>query len=121
MAKMSERALQAREAKRDIGAELLASVREMKAGKAGHVHQLAVSTVTEARARTGLSQPRFAEVLGVSARTLQEWEQGRRNPSGAARTLLMIAYRRPEALLEAMGTEEPKPQRAKSARRRTAA
>ncbi len=111
MAKMSERELRARDAKRDIGAELLASVREMKAGKAGHVHQVPVSTVIEARTRTGLSQPRFAEVLGVSSRTLQEWEQGRRNPSGAARTLLMIAYRRPEAILEAMGSDEPEPVR----------
>ena len=43
---------------------------------------------------------RFAELVGVSVRTLQEWEQGRRAPSGAARTLLMIAARNPRALLE---------------------
>src|SRR5688572_14763716 len=107
-AKMSERELRARDAKRDIGAELLASVREMKAAKSGRVHRIPVSAVTEARARTGLSQPQFAELLGVSPRTLQEWEQGRRNPSGAARTLLTIAHRRPEAILEAMGSgDEP--------------
>lgn len=47
---MSERALRARDAKRDIGAELLASVREMKAGKAGHVHSIPVSKIAEARA-----------------------------------------------------------------------
>src|SRR5262245_21507988 len=102
--KMSERALRARDAKRDIGAELLASVREMRAGKTGHVHQFPVSDVTEARNRTGLSQSQFAELLGVSTRTLQEWEQGRRHPSGAARTLLTIARNRPDALLEALTT-----------------
>lgn len=100
MAKMTEKALRKRDAARNIGAELLASVRDMKAGRAGHVHRISVSAITEARTRTGLSQHRFAEVLGVSARTLQEWEQGRRKPSGAARTLLAIARRRPEVLRE---------------------
>ena len=52
------------------------------------------------REKTGLSQSRFAELLGVSVRTLQEWEQGRRAPSGAAKTLLLIAARNPRALLE---------------------
>jgi putative transcriptional regulator len=50
------------------------------------------------RSRTGLSQARFAELLGVSVRTLQEWEQDRRAPSGAARTLLLIAAINPRAL-----------------------
>jgi len=45
-----------------------------------------------------LSQQKFADVLGVSTRTLQGWEQGRRKPSGAARSLLTIAKRRPEVL-----------------------
>jgi transcriptional regulator with XRE-family HTH domain len=49
------------------------------------------------REGTGLSQSRFAEVLGVSVRTLQEWEQGRRAPSGAARALLLIAAKNPRA------------------------
>jgi putative transcriptional regulator len=97
---MTSKALRKRDAGRDIGAELLASVRDMKAGRAGHVHRISISAITEARTRTGLSQHRFAEVLGVSARTLQEWEQGRRKPSGAARTLLAIARRRPEVLRE---------------------
>jgi len=44
-------------------------------------------------------QSDFAQLLGVSVRTLQEWEQGRREPSGAARTLLRIALRSPEAIL----------------------
>ena len=100
MAKLSEKALRKRDATRDIGAELLVSVREMKAGRAGHVHRVPVSAITEARTRTGLSQQQFAKVLGVSTRTLQEWEQGRRQPSGAARSLLAIAARRPEVLRE---------------------
>jgi putative transcriptional regulator len=50
----------------------------------------------------GLSQQKFADALGVSTRTLQEWEQGRRKPSGAARTLLMIAVRHPEVLRDTL-------------------
>ena len=100
MAKMTERALRGRDAKRDLGAELLASVREMKKGKVGHVHRVPVSAIAEARARSGLSRQKFAELLGVSPRTLQEWEQGRRHPSGAARSLLAIAARRPDVLRE---------------------
>jgi len=99
-AKMTDRALRARDTKRDLGAELLASVRQMKAGKAGKVHRVPMSAIAEARTRSGLSQQRFAELLGVSQRTVQEWEQGRRQPSGAARSLLAIAARRPDVLRE---------------------
>ena len=100
MAKMTDRALRSRDSRRDLGAELLASVREMKAGRVGRVHRVPVSAIAEARARSGLSRQRFAELLGVSPRTLQEWEQGRRHPSGAARSLLAIAARRPDVLRE---------------------
>lgn len=99
----SEKKLKARDAERDIGAELLASVRQMKAGEKGAVHKVTLSRVVEARLRAGLSQTRFAEVLGVSVRTLQDWEQGRRNPSGAASALLKIAARHPEVIWEAAG------------------
>jgi putative transcriptional regulator len=105
MPKKTERALRARDAKRDIGTELLAAVREMKAGKVGRVHRVSVSGIAEARARSGLSQQRFADMLGVSQRTVQEWEQGRRQPSGAARSLLTIAARRPEVLKEVFADE----------------
>jgi putative transcriptional regulator len=100
MSKMTEKDLRRRDAKRNIGEELLRAVQEMKAGKAARVHRIPVSAITEARTRSGLSQARFAQVLGVSTRTLQEWEQGRRQPSGAARALLTIAARRPEVLRE---------------------
>lgn len=56
--------------------------------------------VAEARAKTGLSQDKFATLLGISPRTLRDWEQGRRSPSGAARTLLRIAAKHPEVLRE---------------------
>jgi putative transcriptional regulator len=87
------------EADRDLGAELLQSVREMKAGKL-HV---AYSPAIEAREKTGLSQSQFAALLGVSVRTLQGWEQDRKQPSGAARTLLTIARTNPQALLAVVG------------------
>jgi putative transcriptional regulator len=66
--------------------------------KAGNV-SIAYSPAAEAREKTGLSQSQFAALLGVSVRTLQGWEQGRKQSSGAARTLLAIAHTNPRALL----------------------
>jgi putative transcriptional regulator len=82
---------------RDIGAEILQGLRELKRGKFGRV--VNVPDIAKARGKTGLSQARFAKLLGVSIRTLQDWEQGRRVPSGAARTLILIAATNPKALL----------------------
>jgi putative transcriptional regulator len=93
--KLSARAIAALEAKRDIGAEILQSVKDMKAGKG----KVVLSPAVEARTATGLSQSQFAGLLGVSVRTLQGWEQGRKQPSGAARTLLAIARVNPKAVL----------------------
>ena len=89
-----------RDTRRDLGAELLESVRDMKTGKVARVTEVDVPPVVVARHATGLSQAKFARLLGVSKRTLQEWEQGRRTPSGAARTLIAIAERHPEFLRE---------------------
>lgn len=83
--------------KRNIGKEILDGLREIKRGEYGRV--VNVPDVGKIREKTGLSQSRFAVLLGVSVRTLQDWEQGRRAPSGAARTLLLIADRDPKALL----------------------
>jgi len=85
--------------KRDIGREILSGLRELKRRECSRV--VNVLDVGGVRARTGLSQAQFAALLGVSVRTLQDWEQGRRAPSGAARTLIMVANRNPRALLEA--------------------
>ena len=98
---MTAKELQKRDAKRDLGAELLESVRQMKAGRASKLHKVAIPPVVSARMKSGLPQSAFAKLLGVSIRTLQDWEQGRREPSGAAKTLLTIAERRPEVLIEA--------------------
>ena len=80
--------------------DLLASVRQMKSGKAAQITNVNVSSIVAARNTLGLSQSRFAELLGISRRTLQEWEQGRRTPTGAAKTLLRVVERHPEVLRE---------------------
>ncbi|MEO6562145.1 MAG: helix-turn-helix domain-containing protein [Nitrosospira sp.] len=94
---MTETELKKRDAQRDLGAELLESVHQMIARKG----RIVMSSVISARKKSGLSQTEFAKLLGVSVRTLQDWEQGRRQPSGAAKTLIAIAERRPEVLREA--------------------
>lgn len=81
-------------------ADLLQSVKQMRRGKAARVTKVKLPAAAEARARTGLSQQDFAHLLGVSARTLQDWEQGRREPTGAAKTLLRVAATHPKLLLE---------------------
>lgn len=80
-------------------ADLLRSVREMKAGTFARSTSVPVTDALQARARLDLSQSQFAKLLGVSVRTLQEWEQGRKKPTGAAQTLLRVALRTPQALL----------------------
>lgn len=87
---------------RELGEKLLQSVREMTAGKAARVTRVAPNEVAAARLKTGLSQAQFAKALRISARTLQEWEQGRRQPSGAAQALIAIAFRHPEVIAESL-------------------
>ena len=79
-------------------ADLLESVRQMKRGKAARTTEVLLTPAADARAKVGVSQSEFAVMLGVSVRTLQDWEQGRREPSGAAKTLLKIAARTPDAV-----------------------
>ncbi|MBA4315643.1 helix-turn-helix domain-containing protein [Limnobacter profundi] len=80
--------------------DLLKSVKQMRQGKAARINQVELSPAAEARAKMGLSQQAFASLLGVSVRTLQDWEQGRRSPTGAAKTLLKVAVSHPEVLRE---------------------
>ena len=127
MTKLSEKELAAWEKTRDLNAELLQSLQELKRGEWARKTEFATqpdgsirrvitrrdgtiekdelipaeqAQVAAARAATGLSQAAFAKLLGVSVRTLQEWEQGRKVPSGAAATLLKVAARHPEVLQE---------------------
>ena len=86
----------------ELGNKLLTSVKEMKAGKAARVTQIAPNEVAAARLKTGLTQNQFAQALQISPRTLQEWEQGRREPSGAAKALIQIAFRHPEIIREGL-------------------
>lgn len=62
----------------------------------------AVNKVAAARLKTGLTQNLFAQALQISPRTLQEWEQGRREPSGAAKALIQIAFKHPEVIREGL-------------------
>jgi putative transcriptional regulator len=98
--KLTGKALEAFEAQRDVWREVLEGVREIKAGGGKRKQVMPKSQVARVRIKSGLSQADFAAVLGVSKRTLEQWEQGRREPSGAAKTLLRIAERHPEVLVE---------------------
>jgi putative transcriptional regulator len=81
-------------------ADLLQSVREMKDHKFARATKVNMTEIARTRIDAGFSQNTFAKLMGVSVRTLQEWEQGRREPSGAAQTLLKIAGSHPELLRE---------------------
>jgi putative transcriptional regulator len=128
MAKITKKnKLETWEKKRDLNAELVEALEGMKRGKwarkteffprpdgsirrvitrrdgtveKDHIIPAEKAQVAAARAATGLSQAEFAKLLGVSVRTLQEWEQGRKVPSGAAATLLKVATRHPKVLQE---------------------
>lgn len=91
--------------KRDVGQEILDGIRDIKAYKAGK-KALRTHTITESappqviRAKLKLSQSAFAGLMGVSLRTVQDWEQGRRKPSGPAVALLRIAEQKPEVFTD---------------------
>jgi putative transcriptional regulator len=91
--------------KKELFEELKQSLREanqikrgqLKPARVFHVNQ---ASVVRVRGKLGLSQSKFASLLGISTDTLQNWEQGRRSPTGPAKVLLRIATRHPEILLE---------------------
>ena len=92
--------------KKELVEELKQSLREanlikrgqMKPGRVLHVNP--ESNIVLVRGKLGMSQSKFAAILGISADTLQNWEQGRRKPTGPAKVLLKIAATHPEVLLE---------------------
>jgi putative transcriptional regulator len=92
--------------KKELFEELLESVKQAKAIEKGESKPARTfkfdpkNDVVKVRGKLGLSQSRFAAVLGISADTLQNWEQGRRSPTGPAKVLLRIARKHPEVLLE---------------------
>jgi putative transcriptional regulator len=92
--------------RKELFEELLESVKQAKAIEKGELQPARTfkfnpkNDVVKVRNKLGLSQSKFAAVLGISADTLQNWEQGRRSPTGPAKVLLKIARKHPEVLLE---------------------
>jgi putative transcriptional regulator len=92
--------------KKELFEELLESVKQAKAIEKGELKAARVvrvnakADIVRVRGKLGLSQSKFAAILGISADTLQNWEQGRRSPTGPAKVLLKIAAKHPEILLE---------------------
>ena len=80
--------------------KVLDGVEEIKAGRGKRKAVEPRSPIVRARLKSGLTQAQFAALLGVSQRTLEQWEQGRRTPSGAAKTLIRVAELHPEVLRE---------------------
>ena len=97
---INETELLERDAKRNIGEELLAAIRDVKSGRHGATYAIEPNEIVTTRVKCGLSQIQFAKALHISSRTLQQWEQGRRHPSCAAETLLKIVAKHPEVLFE---------------------
>ena len=96
--KLTGKALECHESARDIWQEVLEGVEEIKAGGGRKRTVVPKTPAAKARLNMGLSQAEFATLLGVSKRTLEQWEHGRREPSGAAKTLIRVAELHPEAL-----------------------
>ncbi|TMB68616.1 MAG: helix-turn-helix domain-containing protein [Deltaproteobacteria bacterium] len=98
--KLKGRALSKFESERDVWQEVLDGVREIKSGGGKRSVVEPRSPIVRARLKAGLTQEQFAALLGVSRRTLEQWEQGRRKPSQAAKTLIKVAELYPEVLRE---------------------
>lgn len=104
MPKPTGKAIRDWEAGRDLNAELEASIADVRAGRLTEYAAPPLTAAARARFKTGLSQSEFASLLGVSRRTLEQWEQGRREPSGAAKTLIKVAEHSPQLLKDIVYT-----------------
>lgn len=94
---------------RNIGREILAGIKEIKEWQQGkkklkttHVRLPQAADVAKIRQKLDLTQDEFADFMGVKVKTLQNWEQKRREPQGPARSLLRVAEKAPEAILKAL-------------------
>lgn len=101
---LSKKEIETRDAKRNIGEELLQAIKDVKGGNHGAIYRPEVNEIVKTRLSCGLSKAQFAAALHVSPRTLQRWEQGC-PPSGMAETLLKIVARHPEVLKEVMAPQ----------------
>ncbi len=99
-ARPSDPEIEAWENGRDLLSEISQGISEFNAEKTKNVRVVEVSEAIHARRMSGLSQSEFAHLIDVSPRTYQEWEQGRRSPTGAARVLLRLISRKPELIKE---------------------
>lgn len=89
-----------RDSHRDLMAELLEATAEVERNHRAKITTVQVTEAVQARQAMNLTQNRFAELLGISIRTLQEWEQGRRRPNKSAQMLLKVAISHPEVVKE---------------------
>ncbi|MBV7387348.1 helix-turn-helix domain-containing protein [Pasteurellaceae bacterium TAE3-ERU1] len=81
-------------------ADLAETIDQMKRGDYARKTVVHSSPIWETRQKSGLSQNKFAQKLGISVNTLKSWEQGQRQPSGAAATLIKLLHKRPDLLSE---------------------
>src|SRR6185312_5589202 len=101
---------------RNIGQEILSGIREIKKWQQGKkklkITQVSLpraNDVAKIRQNLDLTQDEFADFMGVNVKTLQNWEQNRREPQGPARSLLRVAEKAPEAILKALPRSPHRP------------
>jgi len=97
---MTEKQIAKWEKTRNIGEEIVQGIRDLKAGRTGRRFTVDSYAIVRAREKSSLTQAEFAKLLGVSVRTVQDWEQGRREPNAAAQTLIKVAEKHPKVLRE---------------------
>jgi len=99
--------------KKELFEELVQSVKQggaimKRTMKPSRTFTFPESEVRKVREQYGLSQDKFAVLMGISTATLRNWEQGRRKPEGPARVLLQVAAKHPNALLDLANNRKSK-------------